>query len=76
VQQGAGDLLSRPLIEIARDLHEKRAMAREWIEAAIARHERFPRASRRASRAEESEFAPDSPQEGQGFEPSVPPAPG
>jgi aspartyl-tRNA(Asn)/glutamyl-tRNA(Gln) amidotransferase subunit A len=36
-----GDLLSRPLIEIARDLREKRATARELIEAAIARHERF-----------------------------------
>ena len=35
------DLLSRPLIEIARDLREKRATARELIEAAIARHERF-----------------------------------
>ena len=41
MQQSAGDLLSRPLIEIARDLREKRATAREWIEAAIARHERF-----------------------------------
>ena len=35
------DLLSRPLIEIARDLREKRASARELTEAAIARHERF-----------------------------------
>jgi aspartyl-tRNA(Asn)/glutamyl-tRNA(Gln) amidotransferase subunit A len=35
------DLLSRPLIEIARDLREKRASARELVEAAIARHERF-----------------------------------
>jgi aspartyl-tRNA(Asn)/glutamyl-tRNA(Gln) amidotransferase subunit A len=35
------DLLSRPLIEIARDLRERRASARELIEAAIARHERF-----------------------------------
>ena len=33
--------LSRPLIEIARDLREKRVTARELIEAAIARHERF-----------------------------------
>src|SRR5215813_2532821 len=35
------DLLSRPLIEIARDLRERRASARELVEAAIARHERF-----------------------------------
>ena len=35
------DLLSRPLIEIARDLRDKRASARELTEAAIARHERF-----------------------------------
>src|SRR4051794_32470017 len=35
------DLISRPLIEIARDLREGRASARELIEAAIARHERF-----------------------------------
>jgi aspartyl-tRNA(Asn)/glutamyl-tRNA(Gln) amidotransferase subunit A len=36
-----GDLLSRPLIEIAGDLREKRVTARELVEAAIARHERF-----------------------------------
>ena len=35
------DLLSRPLIEIARDLREKRVTARDLIEAAFARHERF-----------------------------------
>jgi aspartyl-tRNA(Asn)/glutamyl-tRNA(Gln) amidotransferase subunit A len=35
------DLLSRPLIEMARDLREKRVAARDLIEAAIARHERF-----------------------------------
>ena len=35
------DPLSRPLIEIARDLRERRASARELVEAAIARHERF-----------------------------------
>jgi hypothetical protein len=35
------DPLSRPLIEIARDLRERRASARELIEAAIARHEHF-----------------------------------
>src|ERR1700758_1917604 len=35
------DPLSRPLIEIARDLREKRTGARELVEAAIARHERF-----------------------------------
>ena len=35
------DLLSRPLIEIARDLRDKRASARELTETAIARHERF-----------------------------------
>src|SRR5436305_9387758 len=36
-----GDLLSRPLVEIAQDLREKRTTARDLIEAAIARHERF-----------------------------------
>ena len=36
-----GDLLSGELIEIARDLREKRVTARELIEAAFARHERF-----------------------------------
>jgi len=36
-----GDLLSRPLIEIAADLRAKRVTARELVEAAIARHERF-----------------------------------
>src|SRR5919199_1853981 len=36
-----GDLLSRPLIEITRDLRENRMTARELTEAAIARHERF-----------------------------------
>jgi hypothetical protein len=40
-----GDLLSRPLIEIARDLREKRATARELIEAAIARHDALASAS-------------------------------
>jgi aspartyl-tRNA(Asn)/glutamyl-tRNA(Gln) amidotransferase subunit A len=35
------DLLSRPLIELARDLREKRTTAGELVEAAIARHERF-----------------------------------
>jgi aspartyl-tRNA(Asn)/glutamyl-tRNA(Gln) amidotransferase subunit A len=37
----AGDPLSRPLIEIARELRDRRATARELVEAAIARHERF-----------------------------------
>jgi len=36
-----GDLFSSALVEIARDLREKRVTARELIEAAIARHERF-----------------------------------
>jgi aspartyl-tRNA(Asn)/glutamyl-tRNA(Gln) amidotransferase subunit A len=35
------DPISRPLIEIARDLREKRVSARELVEASIARHERF-----------------------------------
>jgi len=35
------DPLSSPLVEIAHDLREKRVTARELIEAAIARHERF-----------------------------------
>ena len=44
-----GDLLSGALIEVARDLREKRVTARELVEAAIARHERFgERRSRRA----------------------------
>ena len=36
-----GDPLSRPLVAMARDLREKRTSARELVEAAIARHERF-----------------------------------
>src|SRR3954470_20935697 len=36
-----GDPLSRPLVEIARDLREQRTTARELVEAAIARHEHF-----------------------------------
>ena len=36
-----GDLISRPLIEIAADLRAKRVTARELVEAAIFRHERF-----------------------------------
>src|ERR1700758_4042337 len=34
-----GDPLSRPLIEIARELRDRRASARELVDAAIARHE-------------------------------------
>jgi aspartyl-tRNA(Asn)/glutamyl-tRNA(Gln) amidotransferase subunit A len=37
----ASDPLSRPIVEIARDLRERRASARELVEAAIARHQRF-----------------------------------
>src|SRR5438105_10506205 len=36
-----GDPLSRPLIEIASDLRERQVSARDVVEAAIARHERF-----------------------------------
>jgi aspartyl-tRNA(Asn)/glutamyl-tRNA(Gln) amidotransferase subunit A len=36
-----GDPLSLPLVEIVRDLRAKRTSARELVEAAIARHERF-----------------------------------
>ena len=36
-----GDLLSRPLIEIAADLRAKRVTAQELVEAAIFRHGRF-----------------------------------
>src|SRR5580693_8893096 len=36
-----GDPLFRPLIEIARELRDRRASARELVEAAISRHERF-----------------------------------
>src|ERR1700758_5283246 len=35
------DPLSHPLVEIARDLREKRTRARDLVEAAIARHEQF-----------------------------------
>jgi aspartyl-tRNA(Asn)/glutamyl-tRNA(Gln) amidotransferase subunit A len=35
----SGDPLSRPLIEISRDLRDRRATARELVDAAIARHE-------------------------------------
>jgi aspartyl-tRNA(Asn)/glutamyl-tRNA(Gln) amidotransferase subunit A len=37
----SSDLLSRPLIEIARNLRERQVTARELIDAAIGRHERF-----------------------------------
>src|ERR1700757_5097618 len=37
----SSDPLSRPLIDIARGLRNRRASARELIEVAIARHERF-----------------------------------
>jgi hypothetical protein len=40
-----GDPLSRLLTEVARDLREGRTRARDLIEAAIARHERFGEAS-------------------------------
>ena len=36
-----GDLLSRPLIDIARELRDGRTTARELVDTAIARHERF-----------------------------------
>jgi aspartyl-tRNA(Asn)/glutamyl-tRNA(Gln) amidotransferase subunit A len=36
-----GDPLSRPLVEIARDLRARRVCARDLVEAAIARHDRF-----------------------------------
>src|SRR6516162_9028422 len=36
-----GDPLSPPLSDIARELRDRRASARELVEAAIARHERF-----------------------------------
>jgi len=35
----SGDPLSRPLIEIARELRDRRTTARELVDAAIARHE-------------------------------------
>src|SRR3984893_3629266 len=37
----SGDPLSRPLIDIARGLRNRRASARELVEASIARHARF-----------------------------------
>src|SRR5947207_5033561 len=36
----SSDPLSRPLIEIAQDLRDRRVTARELVEIAIARHER------------------------------------
>ena len=62
------DPLSRPLIEIARDLRERQASARELVEAAIARHERFgerlhaysfwaPEQARTVARAADAAFA-------------------
>jgi hypothetical protein len=38
-QSPAGDPLSRPLIEIARESRDRRATARDLVDAAIARHE-------------------------------------
>jgi aspartyl-tRNA(Asn)/glutamyl-tRNA(Gln) amidotransferase subunit A len=35
------DLISRPLVEIAQELRERRLTSQEVVEAAIARHERF-----------------------------------
>ena len=63
-----GDLLSGTLIEITRDLREKRVTARELIEAAIAAHERFgerlhayslwaPEQARAAAAAADAAFA-------------------
>jgi aspartyl-tRNA(Asn)/glutamyl-tRNA(Gln) amidotransferase subunit A len=63
-----GDPLSRPLIELARDLRERRASARELIEAAIAQHERFgerlhaysfwaPQQARTVAKAADAAFA-------------------
>lgn len=63
-----GDLLSRPLIEIASDLRAKRVTARELVEAAISRHERFgerlhayslwaPDQARAVARAADAAFA-------------------
>jgi len=65
-----GDLLSRPLIEIAADLREKRVTAWELTEAAIGRHERFgerlhayslwaPVQSRAVAQAADAAFAPE-----------------
>ena len=34
-----GDPLSRPLIDFARELRDRRATARDLVDAAIARHE-------------------------------------
>ena len=63
-----GDPLSRPLIELTRDLRERRASARELVEAAIAQHERFgerlhaysfwaPEQARNAAKAADAAFA-------------------
>lgn len=62
------DPLFRPLIDIARDLREKRMAARDLVEAAIARHERLgerlhaysywaPEQARAVARAADAAFA-------------------
>ena len=45
------DPLSRSLIEITRDLRERRASARDLVEAAIARHEPLPCSERHSHRS-------------------------
>ena len=62
------ELISRPLVEIARELRERRLTSQEVVEAAIARHERFgerlqayclwtPEKARETARAADTAFA-------------------
>src|SRR5215467_4781560 len=40
-EDAMAELISRPLVEIAQDLRERRLTSQEVVGAAIARHERF-----------------------------------
>jgi aspartyl-tRNA(Asn)/glutamyl-tRNA(Gln) amidotransferase subunit A len=62
------ELISRPLVEIAQELRDRRVTAQEVVEAAIARHERFgerlhayslwtPEKARETARAADAAFA-------------------
>ena len=62
------ELISRPLVEIAQELRERRLTSQEVVEAAIARHERFgerlqayclwtPEKARETAKAADTAFA-------------------
>ena len=66
------DLISRPLVEIAQELRERRLTSQEVVEAAIARHERFgerlhaychwtPDRARESAKAADAAFASEAP---------------